>query len=52
VTHLNGQLVVFNQPKTLLTGLVASNGLLHPQLLDLLARWRRGGPPTGPGKGT
>lgn len=36
VSHLTGQPVVFNQPKTLLPGLVASNGLLHQPLFDLL----------------
>ena len=38
VTHLNGQPLVFNQPQTLLQGLVASNGLLHAQLLDFIAQ--------------
>jgi myo-inositol-1(or 4)-monophosphatase len=38
VSHLDGRRVIFNQPKTLLQGLVASNGLLHPQLLDLIAK--------------
>ncbi|MCS6926199.1 MAG: 3'(2'),5'-bisphosphate nucleotidase CysQ, partial [Candidatus Binatia bacterium] len=37
VTSLTGQPVVFNQPQTLLRGLVASNGLLHAQILRLLA---------------
>lgn len=37
VTHLDGQPVIFNQPKTLLQGLVASNGILHSQLLNLIA---------------
>jgi myo-inositol-1(or 4)-monophosphatase len=38
VTHLDGTPAIFNQPKTLLQGLIASNGLLHSQLLDLVAR--------------
>ena len=38
VSHLDGRPVVFNQPKTLLQGLVASNGVLHPQLLQLIAK--------------
>ena len=37
VTHLNGQPVLFNQPRTLLQGLVSSNGSLHAQLLALIA---------------
>ena len=46
VTALDGRPLTFNQPKTLLHGLVASNGLLHPQLLDFIVR-RRGGPQSG-----
>jgi myo-inositol-1(or 4)-monophosphatase len=38
VSHLDGRRVIFNQPKTLLQGLVASNSLLHPQLLHLIAK--------------
>ena len=38
VSHLDGRQVIFNQPKTLLQGLVASNSLLHPQLLKLIAK--------------
>lgn len=38
VTHLDGRPLTFNQPKTLLQGLVASNGLLHPQLLEFIAQ--------------
>lgn len=36
VTTLSGKPVRFNQPTTLLQGLVASNGKLHAQLLDLV----------------
>ena len=36
VTTLGGKPVRFNQPTTLLQGLVASNGRLHTQLLELL----------------
>ncbi len=36
VTTLSGTPVRFNQPTTLLQGLVASNGKLHPQLLKLV----------------
>ena len=36
VTTLSGKPVRFNQPTTLLQGLVASNGKLHPQLLKLV----------------
>ncbi|HJY81398.1 MAG TPA: 3'(2'),5'-bisphosphate nucleotidase CysQ [Candidatus Binatia bacterium] len=38
VTHLDGRPLTFNQPQTLLQGLVASNGLLHFQLLDFIAQ--------------
>lgn len=38
VSHLDGRQVIFNQPKTLLQGLVASNSLLHAQLLHLIAK--------------
>jgi myo-inositol-1(or 4)-monophosphatase len=37
VTSLTGKPVIFNQPQTLLPGLVASNGKLHAQLLELVA---------------
>jgi myo-inositol-1(or 4)-monophosphatase len=37
VTTLDGQPLVFNQPQTLLRGLVASNGVLHAQILHLIA---------------
>ena len=36
VTTLSGKPVRFNQPTTLLQGLVASNGRLHTQLLELV----------------
>ncbi len=36
VTNLDGSPVVFNQLKTLLPGLVASNTLLHDQILQLI----------------
>ena len=36
VTNLRGKPVLFNQPTTLLQGLVASNGSLHTQLMDLI----------------
>lgn len=36
VTTLSGKPVRFNQPTTLLQGVVASNGKLHAQLLDLV----------------
>jgi myo-inositol-1(or 4)-monophosphatase len=38
VSHLDGRPVVFNQPKTLLQGLIASNRQLHDQLLQLVAK--------------
>ncbi len=37
VTTLSGKPVRFNQPTTLLQGVVASNGRLHTQLLELVA---------------
>jgi myo-inositol-1(or 4)-monophosphatase len=40
VSHLDGKPVRFNQAKTLLQGLIASNGRLHPHLLQLIAQWR------------
>jgi myo-inositol-1(or 4)-monophosphatase len=40
VSHLDGKPVRFNQAKTLLQGLIASNGRLHPDLLQLVARRR------------
>jgi myo-inositol-1(or 4)-monophosphatase len=40
VSHLDGEPVRFNQAKTLLQGLVASNGRLHPHLLQLIAQRR------------
>jgi myo-inositol-1(or 4)-monophosphatase len=40
VSHLDGQPVRFNQAKTLLQGLIASNGQLHPHLLQLIAQRR------------
>jgi myo-inositol-1(or 4)-monophosphatase len=40
VSHLDGEPVRFNQAKTLLPGLVASNGRLHPHLLQLIAQRR------------
>jgi myo-inositol-1(or 4)-monophosphatase len=51
VTHLNGQSLVFNQPQTLLRGLVASNGRLHSQLLDLIVPRLAQSSPAEPGKG-
>src|SRR5262245_58107917 len=38
VSHLDGRSLVFNQPQTLLQGLVASNRLLHSPLLHLIAQ--------------
>ena len=38
VSHLDGKPLRFNQAKTLLPGLVASNRGLHPQLLRLIAQ--------------
>jgi myo-inositol-1(or 4)-monophosphatase len=40
VSHLDGQPLRFNQAKTLLQGLVASNGRLHSQLVQLIAQSR------------
>lgn len=40
VSHLDGEPLRFNQAKTLLQGLVASNGRLHPHLLRLIAQPR------------
>lgn len=40
VSHLDGTPIQFNQAKTLLQGLVASNGRLHPHLLQLIAQPR------------
>jgi myo-inositol-1(or 4)-monophosphatase len=40
VSHLDGQPLRFNQAKTLLQGLVVSNGRLHPPLLQLIAQQR------------
>lgn len=50
VTSLTGQPVMFNQPQTLLRGLVASNGILHAQILRLLAARVATLPPVGPRK--
>jgi myo-inositol-1(or 4)-monophosphatase len=52
VTHLNGEPVIFNQPQTLLQGLVSSNGALHSQLLDLIAPRLGKHATASPGKGT
>jgi len=38
VSNLDGTSVVFNQPKTLLPGLIASNTLLHEQILGLIGK--------------
>ena len=38
VSNLDGTTVVFNQPKTLLPGLIASNTLLHEQILGLIGK--------------
>lgn len=38
VSHLDGRPVVFNQPKTLLQGLIAGNNRLYPQLLELITQ--------------
>ena len=40
VSHLDGRPLHFNQAKTLLQGLIASNGRLHPHLLQLVAQRR------------
>lgn len=52
VTHLDGRPVVFNQPQTLLQGLIASNDRLYPHLLDLIARQGRKHPSAEHGKGS
>jgi myo-inositol-1(or 4)-monophosphatase len=52
VTHLNGQPVLFNQPRTLLQGLVSSNGALHAQLLTLIAPRLLKDASAGPAKST
>jgi myo-inositol-1(or 4)-monophosphatase len=44
VSNLDGSPVVFNQPKTLLPGLVASNTLLHEPIMQLIARHKSIGP--------
>lgn len=41
VTDLDGRPLNYNRKATLLEGLVASNGLLHGQILDLVAHLRR-----------
>lgn len=51
VTHLDGQPLRFNQPKTVLPGLVASNGLLQAQILDLIVQQRGAQPLAQRGKG-
>jgi myo-inositol-1(or 4)-monophosphatase len=38
VTNLDGSPVVFNRPKTLLPGLIASNTVLHEQIFALIAK--------------
>ena len=38
VTDLAGQPLRFNRPNPMLTGLIASNGLLHEPLLELVRR--------------
>ena len=38
VSNLDGTPVAFNQPKTLLPGLIASNTLLHEQILELIGQ--------------
>ena len=40
VSTLTGQPLIFNQAKTLLAGLVASNTFLHPELLQLIEQYR------------
>jgi len=52
VTHLNGQPVLFNQPRTLLQGLVSSNSSLHAQLLTLIASRLLKDTSAGPTKST
>jgi len=41
VTYLDGQPLKFNQPKTKLSGLIASNGVLHPALQQLIAHHQK-----------
>jgi len=41
VTDLQGQPFRFNQPDPLRAGLIATNGLLHPQVLRLTRHLRR-----------
>jgi myo-inositol-1(or 4)-monophosphatase len=43
VTGLEGEPLVFNQPSPLRPGMIASNGVLHRGLLELIARVSRGG---------
>ena len=43
VTDLQGAPLVFNQPKTLRPGMIASNAVLHDGLLALIAEVERGG---------
>ncbi|HXG22414.1 MAG TPA: 3'(2'),5'-bisphosphate nucleotidase CysQ [Methylomirabilota bacterium] len=45
VSNLDGSPVFFNQPKTLLPGLIASNHSLYDQLLQLIAQKYAGRPP-------
>jgi myo-inositol-1(or 4)-monophosphatase len=40
VTDPEGHPIIFNRRETLLRGVVASNGLLHRQILELIARTR------------
>jgi myo-inositol-1(or 4)-monophosphatase len=42
VTDLDGRPITFNHPKTLLRGVVVSNGFLHQQIFDLIARTQQG----------
>lgn len=42
VTDLDGHPITFNRKETLLSGVVASNGFLHQQILDLIARTQQG----------
>jgi myo-inositol-1(or 4)-monophosphatase len=44
VTNLDGSPVVFNQPKTLLPGLVASNTFLYEPIMQLISRHKSIGP--------
>ncbi|MEW6298151.1 MAG: 3'(2'),5'-bisphosphate nucleotidase CysQ [Thermodesulfobacteriota bacterium] len=50
VTSPDGQPVRFNQPQTLLRGLVASNGVLHAQILRVIAPRLATLPPVEPRK--